>query len=136
MGIESKVIRILIAEPDPDLRTVYARYLKSLPVDVETVTGGGECLEKALLASNGKSYDMIIVDTHLKDANGLHIAKKILEEKPLQDIVFTTTWDLETLRSDFNGYSIDMEKYAVIRKPFRFSDLLGHIKPAKYKIGV
>lgn len=97
--------------------------------------GGRECLEKVLLAANGRSYDMIIIDTHVKDANGLHIAKKILEEKPLQEIVFTTTWDIETLRSDFSGYSIDMKKYPVIRKPFTFSHLLEHIKPAKYKIG-
>lgn len=127
-------IRILVVEPDPDIRVVYSRYLQSLPVDVHSVTGGWECLEKVLTPGNHEGYDMIIIDTHIKDANGLHIARKILEEKPLQNIAFTTTWDLDTFRSDLEGYSFDAEKYPILRKPFMFSQLLAIIKPAKFKV--
>ena len=131
---EAQKIRILVAEPNEDIRIVYSRYLQSLPIEVITVTSGQECLEKALMSGKDEGYDMIIIDTHMKDVNGLQLARKILEEKPLQGIAFTTTWNLDTIRSDLEAYSLGVDKYPVLQKPFVFSKLLEIIKPAKFKI--
>ena len=130
---ETPVLRILIVEPERDICTMYMRYLRSLPVEVDTATGGKECLER-LAASDSGLYDIIILDTHLKDASGFHIARKIVDDNPDQQIVFTTTWDLNTISSDIRAHALQPEKYPVLQKPFVFSQMLGYIKPAKAKI--
>ena len=131
-----KIIRILIAEPDSDIRTIYTRNLKSsLPVHVDTAQTGKECLEKSIFMPESRvSYDLIILDSHLKDSSGLHVAKKIIEENPDQQIVFTSTWDKDTMQSKLRAHSLDPEKYPILQKPFVFSQLLSVIKPAKIQI--
>lgn len=125
-----KIIRILIAEPDYDIRTIYARNLQSLPVQVDTVQTGKECLEKCILTpETGVFYDLIIVDSHLKEDSGLHVAKKIIEDNPDQLIVFTSTWDRDTMQSKLKAHSLDAEKYPILQKPFVFSQLLSVISP-------
>ena len=131
---ESQQIRILVAESDADLRSIYKQYLKSLPIDIVAVKAGKECLEEAVMHDGRGQYDVIIIDTHMKDTSGLQVAKKILEEKPDQQIVFTTTWEIDAIRSDMQAHSLDINKCAVLQKPFMFSQLLRLIKPAKSKL--
>lgn len=127
-------MRILLAESEADIRTIYSDYLKSLPVELVTVTGASECLQ-LVRGDKPDFYDVIIIDTHVKDASGLDIAKKILRENPDQQIIFTTTSDLDPIRSGFQEHSLDADKYPILQKPFLFSQLLGLIKPAKSRIG-
>ena len=126
-------IRILLAESEADIRTIYRDCLKSLPVELVLTKGTGECLEHVLMGDRCDSYDLIIIDTHVKDAGGFDIAKKILEVNPDQQIIFTTTSDLDPISSGFKAHSLDIDKYPVLQKPFLFSQLLGLIKPAKSK---
>jgi CheY-like chemotaxis protein len=124
-------IRILIAESEADIRTIYRDYLKSLPVELVLTNGTGECLEHVLMSDRRDSYDLIIVDTHVKDAGGFDVAKKILKVNPDQQIIFTTTSDPDTIRSGLKAHSLDTDKYPVLQKPFLFSQLLVLIKPPK-----
>lgn len=127
-----RTIKILVAEPESDIRAIYSRYLQSLAVSVDAVESGRECLEKAILMPEKRgSYDLIIIDSHIKDASGLHISRKILEENPDQQIAFTTTWDIRAMRSELAAYSFDDGRYPVIQKPFRFSQLLSVISLRK-----
>ena len=126
-------IRILLAESEADIRTIYRDCLKSLPVELVLTKGTGECLEHVLMSDRRDSYDLIIIDTHVKDAGGFDIAKKILKVNPEQQIIFTTTSDLGPISSGFKAHSLDIDKYPVLQKPFLFSQLLGLIKPAKSK---
>lgn len=131
---EVQSIRILVVEPESDIRLLYRRYLHSMPVDLVTVAGGRECLEQAVTPHKRSLYDVIIIDTHIKDSSGFHIAKKILEENPDQQIIFTTTWDPETIGSDLKAHSLESSKYPVLHKPFMFSSLLGFVRPAKFRM--
>ena len=70
----------------------------------------------------------------MREMSGLRIAKKILEEMPDQNIIFTSTWDMDPIRSEMLIHSIDPDKYAILHKPFIFSNFLALIKPAKFKI--
>ncbi|AFU59108.1 hypothetical protein Ngar_c21780 [Candidatus Nitrososphaera gargensis Ga9.2] len=62
-------IRILVAEPEPDMQTVYKEYLGSLPIDAVIARNGRECLERILTPGSKERFDMIIIDSHLKDIN-------------------------------------------------------------------
>ncbi|MGI0019733.1 MAG: response regulator [Nitrososphaera sp.] len=126
-------IQILLAESEADIRTIYRDCLKSLPVELVIVKGADECLEQVLMRDKRDFYDIIIIDTHVKDASGFDIAKKILQVNPDQQIIFTTTSDLDPISSGFKAHSLDIDKYPILQKPFLFSQLLGLIKPAKSK---
>ena len=59
--VEGHVIRILIAESDPDLVVLYTEFLSRCHVNVTIVVDSNECLS-ALKSNN---FDVIILDEHL-----------------------------------------------------------------------
>jgi CheY-like chemotaxis protein len=126
-------MRILLAESEADIRTIYRDFLKSLPVELFMVVGAGECLAQVLMRDERDFYDLVIIDIHVKDARGYDTAKRIIQENPDQQIIFTTTSDLDSIRADFKAHSLDIDKYPILQKPFVFSQLLGLIRPAKSK---
>jgi CheY-like chemotaxis protein len=125
---EARPLRILVAEPEPDIQALYKRHFQSLPVETVLVENGKECLEQALILGD---FDVVIIDTHLNDLGGIEIAKKILEEKPTQNIVLTTTHDPDSIQAHLKSESLDANAADVLVKPFRFSQLLSVINPAQ-----
>lgn len=118
--------RILIAEPEMDIRNLYDAYLDSLGLEVVTVESGNKCLESAF-DTNGEGYDMIILDSHLHDIGGLELARRIREIMPNQRIILTTTFPLSQISNAMNSTGINQED--VLLKPFKFSRLLSVIQP-------
>lgn len=118
----TKPMRILIAEPNTDMRLLYRRYLDLLGLQVVIAESGGECLESVFNGGN-EGFDLIILDSHLSDMPGLQVARKIKERLPDQKIVITTTSMVE----DVKKTEIGIEE--VMTKPFSFSKLLALIKP-------
>lgn len=125
---EARPLRILVAEPEPDIQTLYKRHFQTLPVDTVLVENGKECLEQALILGG---FDVVIIDTHLNDLGGIETARKILEEKPTQNIVLTTTQDPDSIQAHLKSESLDANAAHVLVKPFRFSQLLSVLKPAQ-----
>ena len=133
----TKCLRILVLEPDADTRLVYRRYLRSLPIELVTLDDGIEWLEKTIMVGNNNNrqqdYDLIIIDAQVKDngGGGIHIAKEILKKKPYQQIIFTTTSDIHEIGSELESHLLETDnKYSILQKPFRFSQLLALIRPA------
>ena len=127
---DRQIIRILIAEPEPDLRYLYREYLNGLGLEVEIVENGSKCIEY-LLDSKDKdkgNFDMVILDSHLRDIKGVEVIKTIREEIPKQRIVFTTTHSLNEINNTMDSLRIDKED--VLLKPFKFTELLSIIKPS------
>jgi CheY-like chemotaxis protein len=124
-------LHFLVVEPEPDIRGIYKLYLKSLPVELETVENGMDCFAKTIMGSDTQTYDLIMIDTHIRDTTAIHVAKKILEENPNQNIVFSTTWNITDFKSELRSQSLDPEQFPIVRKPFSFSQLLGLIKPGR-----
>jgi DNA-binding response OmpR family regulator len=125
-GTETKPIRILVAEPDMDIRNLYYAYLDTLGFDVVTVESGNKCLEYAF-DSTDDGYDMIMLDSHLHDIGGLEVAKNIRNRIPNQKIVLTTTYPLDQISNSLGSIGINQED--VMLKPFKFSTLLSVMKP-------
>ena len=125
-------VRVLIAEPEQDMQTVYKWYLGAQAIEVITVGSGQECCERAAK----EEFDLIIVDTHLKDIEGREVAGRILQNRSGQKIIFTTTHDKGYLRSRL-GDLPGSENHQIMVKPFDFTQLLGMMpKPGAQNSGV
>jgi CheY-like chemotaxis protein len=123
-----QIIRILIAEPEPDLRYLYREYLNGLGLEVEIVENGSKCIEYLLDSKDKGNFDMVILDSHLRDIKGVEVIKTIREEMPNQRIVFTTTQSSNEIRNTID--SLQIYKEDVLLKPFTFTKLLSTIKPS------
>ncbi|MGC1931961.1 MAG: response regulator [Candidatus Nitrosopolaris sp.] len=67
-------------------------------------------------------FDIIILDTHLKDIPFIQVAKKIANTKPDQQIIFTSTLPSNIIKQDIDSTGINNNK-GILTKPFGFSDL-------------
>ncbi|MBA2267148.1 MAG: response regulator [Nitrosopumilus sp.] len=101
--------RILIAESDSEICSLFKTYLELAGAESITTDSG----EKALRIfhedkKKGKNYDVVVLDTHLKGTRGLEVAKKIYTSSPNQRIVLLTTQMKEELPEEaLNSTAID-----------------------------
>src|SRR5829696_7392054 len=101
---QKKTKRILIAEPEPDIRYLYSLFTKKYGFsisDVSIVESGNKCLESVFsnIDENNNNddddddyYDIIILDTHLPDISGFEVARKIRNRLSHTRIILTTTY--------------------------------------------
>jgi CheY-like chemotaxis protein len=120
--------RILIAEPEPDIQYLYSLFTKQYGFsisDVNIVENGNKCLEYIFSNiddnNNDNDYDIIILDTHLRDISGFEVARKIRGRLPHKKIILTTTNPLNNIIDIIDSIGIKHED--VILKPFSFSEL-------------
>ena len=122
--------QVLIAEREPDIQNLYKRYLDSIGVQHVIVSSGSECLDSLF---GDVSFDMVVIDTHLDDMNGIALARKIQESIPGQRIILTSTTSADSLEQEFS--SLGITRNDVLVKPFRFAELLSLIRPNISRIG-
>jgi len=123
--------RILIAEPEPDIQFLYSLFAKQYGFsisDVSIVENGNKCLEILLSDTddNNTDYDIIILDTHLRDISGFEVARKIRDRLPQKRIILTTTNPLANISNIVN--SIGIKSQDVLLKPFSYYDLVSILK--------
>ena len=133
---EKKPKRILIAEPNSDIHVLYSLFTKEYGFsisDVKVVQNGNKCLEIIYSSrednnENNKNndYDIFIVDTHLRDISGFEVARKIRDRLPHKQIILTTTYSLDNIRSMID--SIGIKSQEVLVKPFSYSELVSLLK--------
>jgi CheY-like chemotaxis protein len=122
----AQVIRVLIAEPEADICRIYQKYFDKLDtISISVAESGIEALKTAL-STTVEGFDLIILDTHLKDAKAIEIARQIISAIPDQRIAFTTTSSLAQIKSDIRSIRLITEE--VLVKPFAFSSLLALIR--------
>lgn len=122
--VVARPIRILIAEPEEDIQLLYRTYLDSLALEVIIVPDAAKCFEYIFdTKEDSKDFDMIILDTHLKDISGIVAAKQIKQQLPDQRIIITTT---TVPAHEIEGTGISRDD--ILHKPFNSSKLLGLIK--------
>lgn len=111
--------RVLVAESDEDIQLVYRLGFDLLRLKLTIVSTGGKCLDTVFNTVNKKDFDMIILDTHLKDMSGIKVARKIKQRLPDQRIIITSTTAVSVEEIEHLGISRDY----VLEKPFHFSKL-------------
>jgi CheY-like chemotaxis protein len=126
-------LRILVAEPDPDLQQVYDIWLASKGLNAIITDSGKKCLDEVLKASyedagknknRNEGFDIIILDTHLNDIRCSQVAKKIVTGKADQKIIFTSTLPSTYVKEDVIDSISGINNSQILVKPFQLSDLL------------
>jgi len=120
---ELKLTRILLAESEKEIRSLFKIYLDSLGADSETADDGNIALAAYLRSKeNGRKYDAVVLDTHLKDISGLDVAKKIHDRDQSQRIILITTRSKKQLPLDTLRATSIKEKDILVM-PFKLSNL-------------
>lgn len=115
-------LRILIADSEPDLVTLYSDYLTIFGHDVSIVTDGSKCLS----LFKKREYDVIILDTHLRDnTTASELAREITRIEPHQKLIVTSTHPSNYLSDSLRN--IGLREYDILQKPFHLSQLLNII---------
>lgn len=120
---ELKQTRILLAESEKELQSLFKIYLDSLGADSETVDDGNKALAAYLYnKEDGRNYDAIVLDTHLNNISGLDVAKKIHERDHSQKIILITTRPKGQLPKD-SLKATAIEEKDILVMPFKLSNL-------------
>lgn len=141
-------MRILVAEDDFEISTLYRKALERRSHDVVLTSTGNACIQNYLDnlsniittigppsdaeiapkigSSVRSSYDVIILDYKMPGGiNGMDVAKQILQINPHQRIIFASAYVKETLEE-----SVKQLKQAVelLQKPFSLNLLVDTVE--------
>ncbi len=120
---ELRQARFLIAESEIELQSLFKAYLDLLGAESEIVDNGNRALTTFLQSkNNGKKYDAVVLDTHLKGKKGLDVAKKIRQSDNSQKIILVTTnMKKQFFKDELQSTAIDEKDILVM--PFELSSL-------------
>lgn len=136
-------MRILIAEDDLDISTLYKRALEKRKHSVILTSSGEACLQNYLdtfksnnsnhkktdktttIASPPLPYDVVILDYKMPGMNGMDVAKEILAVNPHQRIIFASAYVKETLQKSVKQLKQIVE---LMQKPFTLSQLVDTVE--------
>jgi DNA-binding NarL/FixJ family response regulator len=94
-AVSSAVVRVLIADDDPDIR-VLLRSLLSLDQRIEVIgeaTDGGEAAD----LFDALRPDVLVLDERMPVLYGLEVAERVLAEHPTQVVILCTAFVDETV---------------------------------------
>ena len=122
-------LKVLIAEDEPSVATLYEAALADRGHEVLITSDGSECLQTYTKAPTGNShefrkFDAIVLDYSLPTINGMQVAKSILSINPKERIVFASGYVVDTLTKSVSELGRIVE---LVQKPFEmegFVDLL------------
>jgi CheY-like chemotaxis protein len=116
---QRKSSRILIADDESEILTLYKTFLESRGREVTTATNGRKCIEaykKANPSEQASDYfDIVILDQKMPFMTGLQAATEILNINPQQKIIFASGYLEKTLLEILTKLN---KAIAVIEKPF------------------
>jgi CheY-like chemotaxis protein len=150
----SKPINVLVMERDPELQVLYQQFfdivasrvsftivsdINHTKISQDNPYTRGQDTSRSINNSHDldliqqSNFDVIILDVHSGNFRGVEIAKQILKVIPKQRIIITTTHDPGLLKSKLEEEKIFSSSLTVLQKPFKFTELLSVISPARGK---
>jgi CheY-like chemotaxis protein len=128
-------MRILIAEDDLDISTLYKRALEKRKHVVVLTSTGEACLQNYFDTLRRETshrdtdvsspYDVVILDYKMPGMNGMDVAKEILAVNPNQRIIFASAYVKETLQESVKQLKQIVE---LMQKPFTLSQLVDTVE--------
>lgn len=126
-NIQTKQMRLLIADDEPHLLELYQDWLKLDNRHVITAENGQKCLEiyqkehtHSKLNQLQNYFDVVVLDHSMPILNGLQTAIEILKINPDQRIIFASGYIEKTLSESLTKINRAIE---VIKKPFSIDAL-------------
>ncbi|WP_327353351.1 response regulator [Streptomyces sp. NBC_01304] len=114
---EQAPIRVLVVEDDPVAADAHVMYVNRIP-GFETV-GKAHSAAEARRALAKCEVDLLLLDLHLPDGHGLHLARSLRAAGHHADVIaVTSARDLAVVRE---GVSLGVVQYVL--KPFTFATL-------------
>ena len=114
----NKIVRIVVAEDEPDVQAVYSLILRSSGFSVTKMFDNGKDLVDFLRRSFDPETepDLVITDLRMPRMDGIEAAKNIRTLRPHIKIIMATAYDIPNDSIPiFDG---------VLRKPFRKKELI------------
>jgi len=117
--IQKKSMRILIADDEPEILTLYKTFLEGRGREVITATDGRKCVEIYKRENSPEQtenqFDVVILDQKMPFMTGLQAAVEILNINSQQKIIFASGYLEKTLLEVLTKLN---KAIAVIEKPF------------------
>ncbi|HKR92884.1 cell cycle two-component system response regulator CpdR [Novosphingobium sp.] len=113
------MIRILLAEDDPAMRTYLTRALQNAGYDVVAVDRGSA----ALPYLESEEFDLLLSDIVMPEMDGIELAQRCAEISPLTKVMFITGFAAVTLRA-----SREAPHAKVLSKPFHLRDIVMEVQ--------
>ena len=103
---ESSPIRVVIAEDDVRIAEIQQRFMES--VQGFEVIGLSHSLDQTMQMVEILEPDLLLLDIHFPDGNGLDYLKKMREQKTKTDVILmTAARDIDTLKSAMHSGIFD-----------------------------
>jgi response regulator of citrate/malate metabolism len=116
------MIRVLVVDDDFMVARINAGFVGRVPGF--TVVGVAHTGRDALKAAAELEPDLVLLDIHLPDINGIDVLKQLHDRHPDVDVmVITAAREAETVRRAVRGGVVHY-----LMKPFTFEDLRGRIE--------
>ncbi|MGY5147612.1 MAG: response regulator [Candidatus Nitrosopumilus sp. bin_7KS] len=122
---EKKSLKLLIADDEPAILTLYKTFLEGKGKEITTATDGKKCVDiyKRASSKSENYFDVVILDQKMPFMTGLEAAIEILNINPRQKIIFASGYLEKTLLEVLTKIN---RAIAVIEKPFSL-DVLDHM---------
>lgn len=113
-------IHVLIADDEPEIRTIASRALRSQGIQTTEYGNGDEAYDAILKTP----FDLILLDINMDGMDGFHVLQNI-RERGIETPVLIITGNDEEYNEVF-GFSIGADDYII--KPFRPSALTARVQ--------
>lgn len=113
-------MRILIAEDEPDLRSVIAKTLEKNHYSVDACPDGREALDFLEMAE----YDAVVLDIMMPKTDGLTVLKTMRRQGKHTPVILLTARD--SIQDRVTGLDAGADDYLV--KPFAMDELLARLR--------
>ena len=108
--------RVLVIDDEPFSREYFQRLLQTVKLRVDTAATA----EEGLRALEHASYDLVILDIRLPDANGIHVLKKIKEGISFTPVIMITAYGTV----DVAVQAMKLGAFDFLSKPFEEQEKL------------
>jgi DNA-binding response OmpR family regulator len=120
--------KILIVDDDPVVRVIMDEYLSASGYDVQTVSGGTECLSKlaVLKRIEGRLPDVIVLDLLMPDLNGMEVLKNIRNDEAISALPVVMLSANSEMLNHVKSHTVRADSY--VQKPFEINQILKAIE--------
>ena len=119
----SRSRRVLLADDDPDYRSVVARLLAADGYEVTQLCDGAETLECLAAAADGKAPfpDVLVLDFCMPGFSGLGVMRVLSKVQYMPPAILVTAFPDPSL----DRFAARFKVVKVLHKPLDFDELLG-----------